>query len=71
METEIKNTNPIHPDKITETPHLLPYAHHFQLTTFIKILFLKRFTKQIAALNLYLEMFFISTAKKMNPGPYL
>ena len=28
METEIKNTNPIHPDKITETPHLLPYAHH-------------------------------------------
>ena len=28
METEIKNNNPIHPDKITETPHLLPYAHH-------------------------------------------
>ena len=23
-----ENSNPIHPDKITPTPHLLPYAHH-------------------------------------------
>lgn len=23
-----ENSNPIHPDKITATPHLLPYAHH-------------------------------------------